>query len=126
MTNSTMHPSEIQATLPHFPSTEHYYQHSLGMKYTDGVRFLAEQCRAFWLLDLLTSHQGAAKRNEHLREFQLWELTVDLDNKRGILTCREEEGFPATFALIIPYTDFPLGYIRLYIEGRVILLPAEY
>lgn len=126
MTDVTMRPAEILAMLPHFPGTEHYYQHSLGMKYTDGVHFLAEKCQAFWLLDALAGYQGAAKKNTRLREFQLWELTVDPESKRAMLTCRENAECPAEFVMVIPYIDFPLNYVKLYVEGKVILLPAEY
>lgn len=38
--------------------SENYYCHKPSLiLYTDGVKELAEQCGAYWLIDLIISHQ---------------------------------------------------------------------
>ena len=32
---------ELQESLKHFTSTDNYYRHLLGIRYTDGVQYLA-------------------------------------------------------------------------------------
>lgn len=36
--------------------TENYYQHFLGGYYTDGVKYVAKECKAYWLIDAVMSH----------------------------------------------------------------------
>jgi len=40
-----------EAELEQFIGTEHYYQNPFGIKYTDGIQYLAERAQAFWLID---------------------------------------------------------------------------
>ena len=65
----------LEADLAQFCGTDNWWKHWTGrITYTDGVKFLAEKAGAFWLIDLVASHQTARLRQE---EFQIWTLTVD-------------------------------------------------
>ncbi len=88
------------------------------------MKFLAEKAGAFWLIDLVASHQTARLRQE---EFQLWILTVDRDNTpMAVATCQADTGKPLLVRQEIDYTDFPLPSIKLYLVDGVLMLPDEY
>ena len=106
---------------------DQYWHWTKRLRYTEGVRYLAETAGAYWLIDAIASYQGTKKlRTERLREFQLWQLTVK--DKKAVLTCREDDGEPAAVRQKIEFTDFPLDEIKLYVEsgdGLVLMLPGE-
>lgn len=59
-----------------------------------------------------------------LREFQLWELFVSGDASATLVCSRDSED--EAFRQAISYTDFPMEYVKLYVEGEVLLLPSEH
>ena len=59
-----------------FCGTEQYYKHFLGIRYTDGVKYLAENAQCYCLIDAIASHQPIVNRIHRLTEFQLWFLHV--------------------------------------------------
>jgi hypothetical protein len=98
-------------------------KHDTGMLYTAGVKYLAEAAGAFWLVDqIATSYKRAAKHG-NLTGLQVWELTVTPDH-RALITCESEEGNRA-FEQPIPFTQFPLESITLYLVNDVLMLPSE-
>lgn len=108
-----------QADLDQFIGTENHYPHSMRqLVYTDGVKYMADAGGAFWLIDAIASY----RRKE---PFQIWELKVKPD-KSCVLTMREDTGQPTKVRQEIPYTDFPLENIKLYLIDYVLLLPSEY
>lgn len=109
--------------LDQFTGTEHYYRHWSGLLYTDGVRYMAEEGKAYWLIDAVASYQRELK-GDRLQEFQLWELRVQ--DRAGVLTCREDSGMEPVVEQRIEYTDFPLDEIKLYVIRGVLILPSEY
>ncbi|ABW32915.1 DUF6876 family protein [Acaryochloris marina] len=121
--------SELQAELAHCHCSESHYQHWLGIRYTEGVKTLAEKGECFWLLDEIASYQRVRliKCNPNLQEFQLWLLTVN-DDHSAVLACYEDS--PSTCSPVItqdiPFTDFVLPEIKLYAEYGVVLLPSEH
>lgn len=112
--------------LSQFTGTDNWYRHWMGFTYTDGVKYVADEADAYWLLDAIGSYQKEkmVAGNRRLQEFQLWELNVE--DHKGILTLREDSGQPIVVEQHIEYTDFPLAYIKLYLEGGVLLLPSEH
>ena len=106
--------------LEQFTGTEHYYRHWLGFKYTDGIKYLADEAKCHWLLDAIGSYQPKHKNIP----FQLWILKVD--KKKGILTMQEDSGKKFLVTQKIKYTDFPLDKIELYLIEGVLLLTSEY
>lgn len=115
----------LEAQLRWFTGTTRYYRHwTRALVYTNGIQFLAESCRAYWLIDAIALDQEVAQKDGALREFQLWELTVH-DDRSALLTCSRDCGDVA-FQRAITFTDFPLRSIKLYVEGQVLLLPSEH
>ena len=113
--------SDLEAKLFQFIGTEHYYRHPLGLLYTDGIKFLAEEAKSYWLIDLIASHQPYLREIE----FQLWELDVS-QNRTALITAREDTNQPTLVKQDIGYTDFPLAKITLYCQTNVLFLPSEY
>ena len=119
-----MEVTELRSSLQFFIGTTEYHRHWSGMRLTDGVKFLAETANAYWLLDVIASWQPKALRDPALQEFQLWELFVRPDHSATVVCSRDSED--KAFQQEIKYTDFPLEYVRLYVEQRVMLLPTEH
>lgn len=88
---------------------------------TDGVLLLAEAAGCFWLLDVIGSHQSNRKLD---KSFQVWKLTVDTKNDSAVVQGYNDMTLVVTQK--IPYTDFPLEGLKLYLIDGVILLPSEY
>jgi len=128
----------IQKALLEFHGTTAYHRYSPlfpNFLLTDGACFLAEICEAFWLMDAIASYQGspAIHRNQRLRQLQFWTLTVT--GESGILTCQEDSDRKPAIRQEIPYTDFPLPRIQIWVaptefpDGKMVLiayLPQEH
>ncbi len=115
--------AEIEFGLLNFTGTEAYYPHFSGLRYTEGVHFLAEAAGAYWFVDLIASWQSKALEDSELAEFQLWKLVVT--GTTAVAICLRDLDDEA-FRQEIKYTDFPLPEISLYVEGGVLLLPSEH
>ena len=110
--------------LSQFTGTEEYYNHSLSnmkLLLTDGCHFVREQCEAYWLFDLIISHQLSPKvRNE---PFQVW--TLQHLNNRWFITCHDGNNILLA-KQHIEFSDFPLEHFVVWIEDGVALLPSEH
>lgn len=135
-----MKADELIANLAHFCGTEGYTLVPMSrflpiaVAMTDGALFLAENAGAHWLMDAIASHQDNALQDEMLRDIQFWTLRRHKSGPGADLTCERDAGQVA-IKQEIPFTDFPLDEIKLYVEpageykGRplyVILLPGEH
>ena len=116
------------AALAQFTGTENWYRYSLGRQflYTDGVKYVAEEAGAYWLIDAIISHQydPRIKSNQGIQEFQLWNLEVQEDCS-AILICEDGNNIKI-LTQKIPFTDFPLPKIKFYLKDNILLLPSEY
>lgn len=113
-----------KSDLLQFTGTNHWYIHPLSkVRYTDGVRYIAQNAEAYWLIDAIvfSQHEKAIAAEE----FQLWKLKVDLSNSTGLLVCEDGNGI-IVYSQTIEYTDFPLDEIKFYLTNHVLLLPSEY
>jgi Family of unknown function (DUF6876) len=118
-----MDSDELRAALTKFTGTVNYHRHWTGtFHYTDGVAFLAENAGAYWLLDHIAAMQKHARRDPALRDFQAWQLTVQ--GSRGVITCLRAASDEA-FHDELPFTDFPLREVTLYLAESVLYLPSE-
>ncbi|MEG5036213.1 DUF6876 family protein [Microcoleus sp. AT3-D2] len=135
MSKVKMDAETLTKNLQHFCGSEQYYRHFLGINYTDGVKYLADNAQAYWLIDAIASHQPKARRIRRLTEFQLWFLHVGKEhefikpkgNNDAVLTCWEDTpklGVTPAIIQQIPYTDFPLKEIKLFLQERVLILPS--
>jgi hypothetical protein len=126
-----MNAQQLQANLNQFTGTEQYHRFSPFFKnhvITDGVKYLAEQAGAYWLLDAIASYHRTCMKDEMLRDMQFWTLTVK-GNKATLICERDTDNVAVKQR--IPFTDFPLESIKLYCApcddtNFVILLPSEH
>ena len=86
-----------QADLDQFYGTENYYHYLAGLKLTDGVKYLADEAGAYWLLDIIASYQTDPKIRH--QPFQVWELKLSPDNattgkRRAVVTMKTDTGRP--------------------------------
>lgn len=113
----------IEAALAaHCGSLERTRHWTRRLIYTPGVADMAELCRAYWLIDLIASHQ--MDRKLAAEEFQLWTLNVEA-NRTAV--ARATDGNDKLLAgQQIAFTDFPLDEIKLYLVQGTLMLPGEY
>lgn len=115
--------AELEAGLAMHTGSTRWFRHwTRRLVYTEGVQFLAEKASAYWLIDLVASwcpHQSL--RNE---EFVVWKLSVKPDRTA---TAIADDGNGRELARQdIPWTDFPLDEVSLYLTDNTLLLPSEY
>ena len=117
---------EIENYLVQCNGCDHLVRHWTGLLYTEGLQYIAEHAGggAYWLLDLIASYQPKCRKDRQLREFQVWELKVDLEKKTARVTCLRDAGVEA-FHQDIEFSDFPLPELRVYVENNTICLPQE-
>ena len=117
-----------QADIDQSRISENSYTYSIGgleINYTDGVYLVATKGKAFWLLSVVLSYQIYPLLNSlELKNFQLWELTVNED-RSALITCREGEDSPVIISQEIERTDFPLPSLQLYLIDGTLMLPSE-
>lgn len=130
------------AALAQFTGTEQIYKNASNtLCYTDGVQYMAQKTGAYWLLDAIASYQSQLTE-QHLREFQIWILTLrngkglpaanddellniaPKPNHDAILTCWSdtpddwyewENSQLLKITQDIQFTDFPLAQIKFYL-----------
>lgn len=117
---------EILAEIPNFYGTGAYHLWSglfQNFVMTDGAKYIADECHAYWLMDLIASHVGSYKDEgfvvAKLRKTDAdWVVSLE-DGNDGQLA-----------AQTIEYSDFPLDEITLYVVRQqamyVVMLPGEY
>lgn len=126
---------QINDGLSNFYGTENYHLLSplaklVGLVTTDGVAWLAKNAGCFWLIDEIAAKQPDFKKDKYLRDIQFWTLKVT--GTAASLICERDEGKVA-YTKEIPYTDFPLPEIRIWVEAgecgdkpvMVAMLPSE-
>ena len=115
-----------EADLSQFTGTSQWYTHPLGLMYTDGVQYLADQAGAYWLLDAIASWQFDPRvpDDRMLQQIQFWKLTVNSDRSAVLICERDSDDVAVTQE--IPFTDFPLQAVTIYCQDGVMLLPSEY
>ena len=115
---------DLRNSLQQFTGTETYTWHSKFVVLTDGVLFLAEQARCYWLYDLFSSYLIPLNNKE---EFTCLKL-VKINDSANVTI---DDGSSRTLAKQhIEYTDFPLDGLVLYgcwaNDCWVLMLPTEY
>ena len=124
-----------EESLRQFCGTQEYFRHwTQRLTYTEGVKYLADEGEAHWLIDAIAAHQGDKRITGHqeLRDMQFWKLTVK--DGKGTLTCVPDSGRKAVITQEIAFTDFTLPEVEVWVErgsvdGRttcmVAMLPSE-
>jgi hypothetical protein len=129
---------ELQQSLKQFTGTDNYYKHLLGLRYTDGIQYLAEKAQCYWLIDVIASHQTKKLlADQMLKDFQLWLLVVSDSHEfikpkphhQAVVSCWGDTpnvGIKPPVRQDIDFTDFPLSEIKLFLVQGVLMLPGEY
>jgi hypothetical protein len=115
--------AELEAGLALHTGTTCWFRHWTGrLVYTEGVQFLAEKASAYWLIDLVASWC----RHPSLRDqdFVFWKLAVNPD--RSATAIADDGNGRELVRQEIPWTDFPLDEVGLYLTDNTLLLPSEY
>lgn len=116
-------PEQLEEIYANSIGTEQYHSNFAGLLYTDGVKLLAEEAGAYWLIDVIASHQIASiVRRE---PFQVWRMRVTPYNEATIEAFDDLPGRRLA-KQGIPYTDFPPGEWKFYVVNGVLMLPSEY
>lgn len=117
--------SIILDNLSHFRGSETFYRHhigSLSLIYTEGVLYLTDSTKCFWLLDLILSYQSYSKLRKE--KFQVWTVAVN-ENSSCLIACYNGND-KHIISQQMPFTNFPLGEIKLWLVNGVLMLPSEY
>lgn len=116
--------TSLKQELRHFSGSESFFVHPLfkGFVYTEGVKHLAEKGNAYWLIELVLSHQYGAKIKTE--RFQVWQIEVHEDDSFSV---KVEDGNKCSIhSEEHPFTDLPLNSITLWLVQNILLLPSEY
>ena len=114
--------AQFNAELRHFTGSDTVYRHNFSRgTYTEGVRHVASELGAYWLLDAIFSVQFTPQVLG--QKFQVWKLKVQ--DSSATLTL-EDGNDNEVFKQEISYTDFPLEEITFWLTNNVLLLPSEY
>lgn len=119
-------PAELLGDLAQFSGTEAYHRTHPGLLATDGAKYLADAAGAYWLLDIVWS-----VLSKIADEFAVLELTRGEGSSHAEVVIHDgREPKTVYHQQAIPYTDFPLLSIKLYVQEngleRVVMLPGEY
>jgi hypothetical protein len=112
-------------TLSHFGRSDELHAHrSQALRYTAGVKYLAERCGLSWLIDLIASLQWLALRGDpDLAIFQLWELRRV--GRHRIVSCMWDSETVA-FQIVVPARPTSeLDSVTVYVEFGVLMVPSE-
>lgn len=116
--------------LSQFSGSETMYRHAFQKKliYTEGVKYLAEEVGAYWLIDLVASHLHAMLKKAPDEHFTHWELR--LDDKHGCTVSAKADSDTEPYVeQYVEFTDFPEDfdfYVVLDSAGWVMMLKSEY
>jgi hypothetical protein len=115
--------SRLRNGLAMHTGSETCFRHWAGtLRFTEGVKFLADEAGAYWLIDNIASFRLDAKvRSE---EFVLWRLCVNADETASLIA--EDGNENELLRQHIPWTNFPVEEISLYLTDDMLLLPSEY
>jgi len=110
--------------LEFFTGSENLYKHQLStLKYTDGVKYVADTVGAYWLIDAIGSYQHTKAMRDN--EFQTWELSYEgrLDYYKLLAT---DGNGKVLIKQKIESSDFPKDGIKMFVSHGVLMLPSEY
>ena len=103
--------------------SENFYAHNLSkIIYTDDVKDLAEKCGAYWLIDLICSHQLYKKVSAE--SFQVWDLKRVDGNSFAVLA--RDVNHNKVTSQQIPFSDFPYDLATVWLVDGCMMLPCEY
>lgn len=103
--------------------SENFYKNRLSpIIYTDGVKDMAETCGAYWLIDVVISHQ--LSKTVRCEPFQVWKLNRVKDDAFQLLATDGNDKQIASQQ--IPFSDFRYDTATLWLVNGCLMLPNEY
>jgi len=114
---------DLNSTMGEYDGTDQHYHsiYSLSLNYTQGIRDVARQWGAYWLILELATVQSKLP-NELFLVLRL-ERT---GRECGSFILKTDDGDGNILSTInIVNSDFPFDSAKFYIENNVILLPSE-
>jgi len=120
--------AELEAFIAQANGFETHYRHALiGMSYSEGVKHIAEEAGAYWLIDAILISSKCRRLQQKCAGLEFWTLTVK--DHAAVLACTDGgiggEKENVVYIQQIPYTDFPLDTITLYNDAGILCLPGE-
>ena len=118
--------TDLQQALKQFYGSETFYRHPMNRNivYTEGVKYLAEHGKAYWLIDdICFAYQ--TDQDISKMPFQTWILTKNKEGEGATLRLEDGNGNPIK-SFDITFTTFPLPIITLWLIDGTLLLPSEY
>lgn len=117
---------KIKNELGYYTGCEQPYKHPLfkNLIYTDGVKYLATEAQAYWLLDIIGSILNKIKKHSFVT-LKLSVYRLANGTTKAIFTADDGNG-EIFYHQFIEYTDFPLDDIKLFYTNDILLLPSEY
>ena len=120
MTTTVLTTEKVEEIMNSSTGTEKYYRPFFfnTMVYTDGVRTFAEQCQAYWVIDLVNSYMKKIQNNH--RKTSEWIYFIQLkvkDSKASVRIYREmDEKKKTVVRQDIYYTDLPNVDLKFYLQ----------
>lgn len=129
-TETAMCPNDLNQ----FTGTENYWKYPFSryFVYTDGVKYFAEQAKAYWFLDAIAlGVHGRKGWIPHIVPRKTLFAVITMTVKKGEARCviQEDVGKP-NLGVFKTSTDCPDGEWKFYLTGGenriVMMLPSEY
>jgi hypothetical protein len=126
----------LEQQLSMHTGTEHYYAYKgfvaigANITYTDGIKYLADNASAYWLIDAIMSYQTAVFRSQN--PFQVWTLIPSklAKNPNGCTLRCEDGNKNHVKTQRIEFTDFPFDEFseppKFFFQNNVLFLPSEH
>ena len=108
--------------MAHFTGTVNYWEHQffkISINLTDGANYIRTNCGAYWLFDLITQ-QTYQKDKSYVVKLK------NIKESEYIFNVLDWQTDEIIYQQEIPFSDFPLDQIKLYVLNGVCLLPSEY
>ena len=130
--------AKLKSELQHYCGDMERYRHSFNRRviYTPGVRHLAEEAGAYWLIDAIASWIGshefreAASQDERIGSLHFWRLKVNSEDRSAVLIAEADCDVEPFIAQKIPFTDFLFDEIQIWagFDGQnwTLYLPSEH
>ncbi|WP_437200888.1 DUF6876 family protein [Planctomicrobium sp. SH664] len=126
----------LRTALAQFIGSTQWFRHSFNRAviYTEGIQYLTENSKAYWLIDTIASHlasdefRKAAKKDDRISLMHFWKLAVKPD-KSATLKGVADSGEQPFIQQEIPLTAFPLDEVDIWAQNEgqnwTLLCPAN-
>ena len=118
---------ELRSGLLQFRQIDGWYHHWLDQfVFSDGVKWLCDQCDCRWLLTEIAFFQLRIRSDyQKLEPFQIWHLKRQ-PNASVLLECRGGSSQTPFIRDQLNSVEFALDEMTLWLVNGMLLLPSEY